>query len=90
MMFNVITKQVIWRYEDHIYVTTNIDLYEVPWNFNTNYQIWFEKKIVFTFSIVRLCFNIVDQPIHLNFKANSMPIIIKAKSSMDPCAHTGI
>lgn len=44
----------------------------------------------FTFNIVRLCFNIVDHPIHLNFKANSMPIIIKAKSSIDPCTHTGI
>jgi hypothetical protein len=42
-----------------------------------------------TFNIVRLCLSMVPHPIHLNFKANSIAIVIKAKSSIEPCAQTG-
>lgn len=47
------------------------------------------SNMFLTFNIVRLCFNIGAQPIHLNFKANSTPIVIKASNSTEPCTHTG-
>lgn len=46
------------------------------------------KSFFFTFSIVRLCFNIVAQPIHLSFKANSTAMLLKARSSIELCTQT--
>lgn len=48
-----------------------------------------QNNVCLTFSIVRLCFNIGAQPVHLSFKANSTPIVIKASNSTEPCTHTG-
>lgn len=39
--------------------------------------------------MVLLCFKMVPQPIHRNFKANSIPITARASNSKVPCIPTG-
>lgn len=58
-------------------------------NYYSFSQIYRFQVMVLTFSIVRLCFNIGAQPVHLSFKANSTPIVTKASNSTEPCTHTG-
>jgi len=40
--------------------------------------------------MVRLCFKIVNQPIHLSFNAKPRPITARANSSIILCRATGI